>query len=74
MRNKIYYLLDFHIKCATVSGYGNIYQYNFINHVNDKLNEYFSIDEQKQLKLYNFNDYKLFEFAYEVVEDISFDK
>ncbi len=73
MRNKIYYLLDFHIKCTSVARYGNEIINNYCNYVNSLLHKYFNVNEQIQLKLNNFDINKLYKFAYDTVEDISFD-
>jgi hypothetical protein len=73
MRNKIYYLLVFHIKCTSVARYGNEIINNYCNYVNSLLHKYFNVNEQIQLKLNNFDINKLYKFAYDTVEDISFD-
>lgn len=41
--------------------------------MNSLLQQYFNVNEQIQLKLNNFDTNKLYEFAYDTVEDITFD-
>ncbi len=69
MRDKIYYLLDFHKKCINVVNYDDIIN-KYCNYVNTQLNKYFSIEQQLQLKLHNFNYNLLNKIAF---ENISFD-
>lgn len=73
MRNKIYYLLDFHKQCNYVIRYRDNTITKYCNYVNLKLDEYFSKEQQIQLKLHNFNHELLYKFAFEDIEDISFD-
>ena len=73
MRNKIYYLLDFHNKCNQIINYGDTIINKYCNYINLLLNKYFSQEEQKQLKMYDFNHELLYKFAFEDVDDISFD-
>jgi hypothetical protein len=71
--NKIYYLLNFHKKCNYIIVYGDKIIKKYCEYVNLLLGKYFSVEEQKQLKLYNFNYDLLYKFAFGDVEDISFD-
>lgn len=71
--NEIYYLLEFHKKCVRISSYGDNVINNYCKFVNNLLNEHFTIQEQKQLKLYEFNPQLLYKIAYYDVEDITFD-
>jgi hypothetical protein len=70
--NEIYYLLEFHKKCCRIACYGDTIISNYCNFVNTILNDNFTIQEQKQLKLYNFNSDLLYKFAYDDVNDITF--
>lgn len=74
MRNKIYYLLDLHLSCEYISKYSDKYVDIYIQNVNMLLNTYFNVDEQKQLKLSNF-DLKIFNdiVCGNMPENISFD-
>ena len=56
-----------------MSSYGDKIINNYCKFVNNVLNEYFTIQEQKQLKLYEFNPELLHKLAYYDVEDITFD-
>lgn len=71
--NEIYYLLEFHKKCFSISSYGDNIINNYCKFVNNILNEHFTTQEQKQLKLYEFNPQLLYKFAYDDVENITFD-
>lgn len=71
--NEIYYLLEFYKKCVRISSYGDKVINNYCKFVNNVLNEHFTIQEQKQLKLYEFNPQLLYNLAYYDVEDITFD-
>ena len=71
--SEIYYLLNFHKKCEQIACYGTSVINNYCLFVNKILNELFDQDQQKQLKLYGFNKDVLYEFAYNDVDDISFD-
>ena len=73
MRNKIYYLLDFHMKCLNVIGYGDDTIEKYCKYVNSLLDTFFSSEQQIQLKMNNFNYELLYKFAFEDVDDISFD-
>lgn len=73
MRNKIYYLLDFHKKCCEVNNHGEQLINKYCDYVNSMLDKYFSIDQQIQLKLRNFNSELLYKFSFDEVDDISFD-
>ena len=73
MINNIYYLLYFHKKCNNIIQYGDNIIKKYCDYVNLKLNKYFSQEQQIQLKLYNFNQDLLYKFAFEDVEDITFD-
>jgi len=73
MRSQIYYLLDFHKKCERIITYGIEIIEDYCIYVNFQLNRWFSIEEQKQLKMFEFDKDKLYEFAYGDVDDISFD-
>lgn len=72
MRNQIYYLLDLHKKCSQIIMYDNDTINKYCDFVNFELNRHFSVEEQKQLKLYNFNYDKLYQFAYGDVDNITF--
>ena len=71
--NEIYYLLEFHKKCCRISIYSDTIINNYCKFVNLILNDNFTIQEQKQLKLYEFNPELLNKFAYYDVENIKFD-
>jgi hypothetical protein len=73
MSNQIYYLLDFHKKCVRIITYDIHTIEEYCKYVNFQLNRWFSIEEQKQLKMDNFDKDKLHQFAYEDVDNISFD-
>ncbi len=70
---EIYYLLDFHKKCFRISKYSDVIIENYCKFVNLMLNNNFNIEEQKQLKLYEFDEMLLHEFAYDAIEGITFD-
>lgn len=74
MSNEIYYLCDLQYQCARMIRYGDKDIKNFIEFVNCKLNEYFTVEEQMRLKLYNFDKNLLYNIAnYNLPENISFD-
>lgn len=73
MRNNIYYLLDFHKKCIQIIGYGDFIINKYCEYVNLLLDDYLTDNEQKQLKLHNFNYDLIYKFAFGDVDDISFD-
>lgn len=73
MRDKIYYLMDFHKKCTQIMMYGDELSNRYCDFVNAELNKHFSVEEQKQLKLHNFNYDIIYEFAFGDVDGISFD-
>ena len=73
MRNKIYYLLDFHLKCVEFSNYGDKIRQYFCKYVNNELNKFFLEEEQKKLGMFNFDENKLTEFSYGYLERILFD-
>jgi hypothetical protein len=74
IRNEIYYLCDLQYQCARMSRYGYKDIKNFIEFVNCKLNEYFTVDEQMRLKLYKFDENLLYNISnYNLPENISFD-
>lgn len=73
MKNQIYYLLDFHKKCSKIITYDKDTIIKYCTYVNFQLNRWFSIEEQKQLQLYDFDHYKLSDFVYDNVDDVSFD-
>lgn len=71
-RNPIYYLYDFHKTCRYICKYGENDKY--INFVNKMLCKYFTKEEQKQLKLNDFDDNLLQQISYDdLPENISFD-
>jgi hypothetical protein len=71
--NQIYYLLEFHKKCCRISTYGDTIISNYCSFVNKLLNENFEYEEQKQLRMVNFNSELLCKFAFEDVDGITFD-
>ena len=74
MRNQIYYLLDFHNQCQIIIQNSEELTDKYCKYINLLLNEYFTEEEQMQLKLKNFDSNKLYEFAYTGgIENISFD-
>ena len=74
MRNEIYYLCDLQYQCARMATYSNSDIEEYIKFVNSKLNEYFTVEEQIRLKLYNFDENLLLDIAnYNLPENISFD-
>lgn len=73
-KNSIYYLLNFHKQCIEISRYGESTQKKYCHYVNEQLNTYFTPLEIKQLQMQNFDISELYEFAYGVVENISFDQ
>lgn len=72
MRNQIYYLLDLHKKCSLIITYDDIIINKFYNVINYELHIYFSVEEQQNLKLYNFNYAKMYQFVYGDIDDICF--
>lgn len=73
MRNSIYYLYDLQCTCSELIMYDDLHE-PYFRLVNTNLNKYFSIIEQKQLKLHDFNKFIFNKFAYSnIPEDISFD-
>lgn len=73
-RNQIYYLYDLHNQCFYVMKYSEKIINKYIKYVNIKLNQYFTKEEQIQLKLYNFDINLMHEFAFtNIPEGISFD-
>lgn len=74
MRNQIYYLCDLQLSSAYISTFGDKYIKLYINHVNILTSKYFNFQEQKQLKMDNFDEEKFYSFAYgNLPDDISFD-
>lgn len=74
MRNKIYYLCDFHLSCEYISRYGEKHIKSYIAEVVILLNTYFNPQEQKQLKMDYFNREKFNSIAEgNLPDDISFD-
>ncbi len=71
--SEIYYLLEFHEKCQQITGYGNKIRNNFCSFVNVQLNDKFTTEQQKQLKMHNFSCDCLDIFAFSIVYGISFD-
>jgi hypothetical protein len=71
--NELYYLLEFHKECERICRHGEMYQNKYIQYVNKLLNKYFTLEEQIQLKLFNFDDKLLHKFAYSHVYGITFD-
>ncbi len=73
MRNNIFYLLDFHLKCSEFANYGDNVIQAFCKHVNNELNKFFSKEEQEQIKMHNFDLNKLIMFSNgNLDEEISF--
>ena len=70
---EIYYLLDFHKKCVQVIKYSDKIIDDYCNYINKRLEENFTVQEQKQLKLFGFDKEQLYNFAYYDVENITFD-
>jgi len=73
MRDKIYYLLDFHKKCQDVIKYSDKTIHKYCEFVIQKLNHYFTTEEQKQLKFININYDFIGNFAYFDIDNIKFD-
>lgn len=74
MRNNIYYLCDLQLSIAYISTYGDKYIKTYITLVNILSSKYFNLQEQKQLKMDNFDTEKFNSFAYgNLPDDISFD-
>lgn len=73
MRNKIYYLLDFHLNCQRFENYSEKITEDFCKYVNNELNKFFSEEEQKQLGMFNFDYIKLRMFSHGYLHKISFD-
>ena len=70
--NEIYYLLEFHKKCCSIIDYGDNIINKYCSFVNFILDKNFTLQEQIQLKLNNFNYELLYKFAYSNVDDITF--
>jgi hypothetical protein len=73
MTNNIYYLLDFYKKCSIIINYDEKTINNYCKYVQSLLDTYFNINEQKQLRLYNFNHDLMYKFVYQEIDDILFD-
>lgn len=74
MRNKIYYLCDFHLSCEYISRYSEKHIKLYIAEVVILLNTYFNLQEQKQLKMDYFDGEKFNSIAEgNLPDDISFD-
>lgn len=73
-RNNIYYLYDLHKTCEYICRYGETDIDKYINFVNKMLCIYFTYEQQKQLKLNDFDKKLLEQIAYQdLPENISFD-